>query len=120
MQFSDQMWEEIRKLKIGGVTWELLPDMPPPKIDPQREAIQEYEKVNHKIHFIPDEIPEPVLAKSQEPVVVKETKTETVSFVSQKVPMEKKPRAKQQRSTRKSVSNETTTVRKRRPASKRV
>jgi hypothetical protein len=115
------MWEEIRKLKIGGVEWELLPDMPPPKIDPQREVIQEYEKVNHKITFIPDEIPEPVLAKSQEPVVVKETKTETVSFVSQKVPMEKKSRAKQQRSTRsKSVSNETTTVRKRRPASKRV
>jgi len=30
MQFSDQMWEEIRKLKLGGVTWELLPT---PKVE---------------------------------------------------------------------------------------
>ena len=29
MQFSDQMWEEIRKLKLGGVTWELLPKETP-------------------------------------------------------------------------------------------
>jgi hypothetical protein len=32
MQFSDQMWEEIRKLKLGGVTWELLPTKEPQKI----------------------------------------------------------------------------------------
>ena len=109
MQFSDQMWEEIRNLKIGGVTWELLPDLPP-----VREGIMEYEKVNHKITFIPDEIPEPVMAKAQE------QKPNAVSFVSQTLPVEKKPRAKQQRSKRKAISNETTTVRKRRPATKRV
>jgi len=25
MQFTDALWEDIRKLKLAGVTWELMP-----------------------------------------------------------------------------------------------
>lgn len=35
MQFSDQLWEDIRKLKLGGVTWELLPTELPKKETPR-------------------------------------------------------------------------------------
>jgi hypothetical protein len=107
MQFSDQMWEEIRKLKIGGVEWELLPSIPPVKVKPpELPIVMEYMAVK-TIDELPDPTPEPKMVN--------------ISFTSQPLPKEKKTRAKtKQRSKVKSSDNETTTVRKRRQATKRV
>ena len=43
MQFTDALWEDIRKLKLAGVTWELMPTKEPQKI------------------IVPSSIPEPVI-----------------------------------------------------------
>jgi len=94
MQFNDQAWEQIRQMNIGGVTWELLPEMPAPKND----GIIDYPKVNTNIQFIPDEIPIP-----DKPI--KPVKEQVVSFTSQKI---EKPK------------DETPKVRAKRPAKKRV
>ena len=94
MQFSDQMWEQIRQMNMGGVTWELLPEMPAPK----KDGIIDYPKVNTDIKFIPDEIPIP--GKPADPV-----KDKVISITSQKI---EKPK------------DETPKVRAKRPAKKRV
>jgi hypothetical protein len=112
MQFSDQMWEEIRKLKIGGVEWELLPDLPPIKAKaPELPIVMEYMAVK-TIDELPEEVIEP---KLKEPSMV------SISFTSQPLPKEKKRRAKAKTRTKSKVTkDEATTVRKRRAATKRV
>ena len=85
MQFSDQAWEEIRKLNMGDVTWELQPDYP------VTNGIIDYPKVNTNINFIPDEIPIP--------------QNTPVDFVSKKIekPKDETPKVRTKRPAKKRV-----------------
>jgi hypothetical protein len=71
------MWEEIRKLKLGGVIWELAPIEPPKKVvksevpttePPVVPIVIEYEKIK------PIEIEAPIAPK-----VLKKKKDETTT-----------------------------------------
>ena len=98
MQFSDQMWEEIRKLKLGGVTWELLPTKEPQKI------------------IVPSSIP-PEPAKPPEPVIVPE-----VIEYNKVIPAKEEvviPTQKEAVKKPKKEKNETPTIPKKRATHKR-
>ena len=95
MQFSDQMWEEIRKLKLGGVTWELLPTKEPKKIIVPSS--------------MPPVVPEPVIV----PEVIEYNKVIPAKeevVIPTKKEVVKKP---------KKEKNETPTVQKKRATNKR-
>lgn len=98
MQFSDAMWEEIRKLNMGGVTWELLPTkLPEPKIPPVEIP---------KVIVPPVEIPKP----PEPPVVPEILLHEAVIPAKEEIVPVKKP---------KKEKNETSTVQKKRATHKR-
>lgn len=105
MHFSDQMWEEIRKLKIGGVIWELLPEIPPAKVKaPELPIVIEYMAVKTI-----DSIPE----------VMEERQPVSISFTSQALPKEKKRSVRAKAKPRaKAKKDEATTIRKRRTSTK--
>jgi len=101
MQFSDQMWEEIRKLKLGGVTWELLP---------KKEIPLEIPKV-----IVPSSMP-PVIEppKPPEPIIVPE-----VIEYNQVIPAKEEVIIPKKVRTPKKEKNETPTVQKKRATHKR-
>jgi hypothetical protein len=98
MQFKEQDWNEIRKLKLGGVIWELAPI----------EEITEPPKVTPKpIEIIPEvpKLPEPPVV----PIVIEYEKIKPIE-----------PEAPIAPKVLKTKKDETTTVRKKRQTKKRV
>lgn len=93
MRFDDAMWEHIRKLKMADVTWELLPDLPPAQ--PVGEPVKEPVIVQVPIMETPEVKP-------------LDAKVENTQLSITVKPMPKVRRTK----------NETSTVRKRRKATK--
>lgn len=91
MQFTDALWEDIRKLKLAGVTWELMPTKEPQKI------------------IVPSSIPEPAIVPEViDYNLVIPAKEEAV--IPTKKEVVKKP---------KKEKNETPTVQKKRATNKR-
>jgi len=95
MQFTEALWEDIRKLKLAGVTWELIPkETPKIPLDIPKVIVP------------PVVIPEPPVI---EPPIVPEVLLHEATIPSHEV-IEVKP---------KRVKNENPTVPKKRSTNKR-
>ena len=120
MSFTKEMWDSIRDLKLGGVTWQLLPN----GIRSTENDILEWEAVNHKEKpVIYDEVtdfepefeaepetepePEPEQEPIDEPFVISLTeptkKPNEMKIVSQKVKPDVTTKARQKRTPKKRV-----------------